>query len=763
MSTENTYRIQVKGLVQGVGFRPFVYRIAHQHRMKGWVENRNDGVLIQVNCTEDKLRLFIEDIKTGAPPASNITAVSHNLIEKENFGDFTIVKSQSTSDEITDVSPDIAVCDACIEDMKVQEHRLDYPFINCTNCGPRFSIIRDLPYDRHKTTMEPFVMCETCQKEYTHVLDRRFHAQPVACSVCGPEYELNVEGRTINEFEEILNVTSTLLQSGKIVAIKGIGGFQIACDAQNEKVVQKLRLLKNREGKPFAVMFRDEETVLEYTTLFPEEKRAITSWRKPIVIVSDKKRLAPSVSVGFPTVGAMLPYMPFHYLLFEKLDLPAIVLTSGNISDEPIVIDNKEAEKILSKVADAILYYNRDIYNRTDDSVVISMNEMERMIRRSRGYSPEPVNIDLETEGIFAAGAELVNCFALGKGKQAILSQHIGDLKNLETLEFYSESFERYKKLFRVNPRLAVHDKHPDYLSTKFAKALGIRTLEVQHHHAHIASGMAEHKLDEKVIGISMDGTGLGDDGHIWGGDFFICDLVEYIRFSHFEYVPLPGGDKVTSEPWRSGVSYLYKSFGKKIFDEDLPFMRDLDPEKIQIVLQAIDKKINSPLSSSAGRLFDAIAAITNVCTNSKFHAEAPMRLEAMAHPGTDIAYPFDMDDIISFRSTLQEILIDQKTHVGVEIISAKFHNTFINVIFAVANLIRKKTGIKKVVLSGGTFQNKYILSRIEQKLEKDGFAVFSQQKIPSNDGGIALGQLAIAAKKIQLGLLNRQSLIINH
>ncbi len=758
MSIENihiTTLIQIKGLVQGVGFRPFIYRIAHQRQLQGWVENRNDGVLIKVNGSDETVKQFVEDIKKKAPIASNIHAIKLEELPFESFTDFKIIKSENSSEEITDISPDIAVCEACLGDLKTQAHRIDYPFINCTNCGPRFSIIKDLPYDRDKTTMDPFVMCDTCRKEYEDVLDRRFHAQPVACSTCGPEYELKIGNTSIIDFNEILDQCKVLLESGKILAIKGIGGFQIACDAQNEEAVKRLREKKVREGKPFAVMFKNIADMQEFVYLFPEEKRSVESWRRPIVIAQEKKKLAPGVSVGFKTIGAMLPYMPFHHLLFENIDIPAIVLTSGNLSDEPIVIDNEEAINNLTRIADAVLIYNREIYNRTDDSVVFSVNEKERLIRRSRGYAPEPVNLNLNVDGIFAAGAELVNCFCIGKGNQAILSQHIGDLKNLETLEFYSVSYERFKKLFRLNPSIVVFDKHPDYLSTRFAKDLNIEQVEVQHHHAHIASCMAEFNLDEKVIGISMDGTGYGDDGNIWGGEFFVCDLADYDRFNHFEYIPLPGGDTVTKEPWRTGISFLYKYYGKEITHFELPFIKSIENSKLNLILQAIDKNINCPLSSSAGRLFDAVAAITNVCPISKFHAEAPMRLEAIANPGIDFGYPFDLGEVISFESTIKAIVEDLIEGKDVAEVSAKFHNTVINVIFAVASQIRKETGINKVVLSGGTFQNKYILSRIEKILEKEKFEVYCQLKVPSNDGGIALGQLAIAAKRRELGMLN--------
>lgn len=751
MSEDKTYsaiKLHITGLVQGVGFRPFVYRIAHRLGINGWVENRNDGVIIHAEGISHVLESFIGSIRAEAPAASSITEIRCDEIQLEGFKGFNIVKSKNTSDQVTEISPDIAVCNNCLEDLKMQPHRIDYPFINCTNCGPRFSIIKDLPYDRHLTTMDPFVMCETCRGEYEDVLDRRFHAQPVACSTCGPEYELILGERSIRSFPEILSESCALLEAGKIIALKGIGGFQIACDAKNEDAVTRLRERKVREGKPFAVMFRNAETLQEFVHLYPEEKKSVQSWRRPIVIAMEKKKLAAGVSVGFRTIGAMLPYMPFHYLLFEKLNLPAIVLTSGNLSDEPIVIDNRDAVTRLSRIADAVLVYNREIYNRTDDSVVMVVNEKERLIRRSRGYSPQPVNLKLNVDGIFAAGAELVNCFCIGKGNQAILSQHIGDLKNLETLEFYSESFERFKNLFRMNPVLVVHDKHPDYLSTTFAKNLGLQVLEVQHHHAHIASCMAEYNLDEKIIGVSLDGTGYGDDGNIWGGEFFVCDLAGYERKFHFEYVPLPGGDAVTKDPWRTAVSYLYKFMGRNFLTLEIPFVQNLDKDKTEILLQAIARKLNCPMSSSAGRLFDAVSAITNVCPVSKFQAEAPMRLENIASGMVETSYPFDFEEVISFESTFIEIIEDLKAGLTTSEISSKFHNTIVNVILAVVSHLRKETGLNKVALSGGTFQNKYILSRLELILAREKFEVFSHCKVPSNDGGIALGQLAVAAKR---------------
>jgi len=744
----NTYLIHIKGLVQGVGFRPFIFRVASEFNLNGEVENRNDGVFIKINCDENTLNDFVNAVRNTAPPASSIESIETKQTEFIDFTDFQIVKSNTVSDRVTEVSPDIAVCDDCLRDMKTQPNRIDYPFINCTNCGPRFTIIKDLPYDREKTTMREFIMCDDCRKEYTDVRDRRFHAQPVACSVCGPEYTLHFNGNAITGIDTILQQLGELFHNGKIVAIKGIGGFFLACDALNEEAVQRLRKLKNREGKPFAVMFSSLPKLKEYAHVDAVEEKSLTSLKRPIVLLNSKKELAPSVCVGFGTVGSMLPYMPLHYLLFEKTNLEAIVLTSGNISDEPIITDNSDALNILTKVADAVITYNRDIHNRTDDSVVTIVNEKERVSRRSRGYAPSPVNLKLNVDGILATGAELVNCFAIGKYDQAILSQHIGDLKNMETYAFYSESIERYKQLFRFEPQLVVSDLHPDYLSTRYAAESGLPHVKVQHHHAHIASCMAENGLNETVIGISFDGTGLGDDNNIWGGEFLICDLNNYKRFNHFEYMPMPGGDRVTDEPWRMAVSYLYRFMGDDFRNKNLPFLSDIKPDTIGMLCQAIDKKINTPLTSSSGRLFDAVAALINLSPVSQFHAEAPMRLESIIDKSVAEFYPFDVKNDISFETTFRAILHDMEKEVSVSVISAKFHNMLIAAVIEMAIRMKKECGSNKVVLSGGTFQNKYLLGNLEHKLTQQGFEVLTHQRIPTNDGGIALGQLVIAAAR---------------
>jgi hydrogenase maturation protein HypF len=749
--------VHIKGLVQGVGFRPFVYRLAIIYKIRGWVENGNDGVRILAEGLPGDLENFVSALSDQAPPASHILEIIIVDAQPEDNHGFRIKSSVDNSDEITEISPDISVCKECLDDLQTQAHRIDYPFINCTNCGPRFSIIKGLPYDRPKTTMEPFLMCPVCRSEYTDVGDRRFHAQPVACNHCGPHYELIHGNRSFTSIHEILTEVAHLIKDGKIIALKGLGGFHLACDATNEKAVGLLRKRKNREGKPFAVMFRDISSLRDYSSISQEEEACLLSWRKPIVIVRNHRRnaLARSVSNGFSTSGAMLPYMPFHYLLFEKLETPAIVLTSGNISDEPVIIDNKKAIDHLSEIADAFLVYNRDIYNRTDDSVMMFAGTSMRMVRRSRGFAPSPVNLDFDVDGIFAAGAELVNCFCLGKGKRAILSQHIGDLKNLETLEFYTESLKRFRGLFRATPSMVVCDMHPDYLSTRFAQEFaamnGNLAIEyVQHHHAHLAACMAENSLDEKVIGICMDGVGYGTDGNIWGFEAMTCDLSGFVRKIHLEYIAQPGGDKANHEPWRMALAYLHKYAGNDMDTLNLPFLDEIGSEKKNLIIAAIENNINCPLTSSAGRLFDAVAALTGLCNYTSFHAEAPMRLEDIMDPDEKGSYPFEIDDVVRPGAMIREIAGDIKNQLPASVISTKFHRTIVDVIIQITGKISRETGLKKVVLSGGTFQNRFILEESERRLQQLNYMVFTHRNFPTNDGGIALGQLVIAAKRRQ-------------
>jgi len=743
-----TFRIQVQGRVQGVGFRPFIYRLAIEHKLNGQVENRNDGVLILLNCRTGELEEFVDHLRAKAPPASFIDSIRTEQVEYIPFKGFEIVKSSSVSDTVTEVSPDIAVCPDCLEDMKTQANRIDYPFVNCTNCGPRFTIIQDLPYDRTKTTMAPFEMCPECHQEYTDIFDRRFHAQPVACARCGPSYRLHTAGGEITDPQQIVEHTARLLANKGIVAIKGLGGFFIACDPLCADTVTRLRQLKSREGKPFAVMFRDTETLRQFAHTSQEEEASLQSLKRPIVLLKDKGKLAPSVNMGFDTIGAMLPYMPLHHLLFEQSRLPAIVLTSGNISDEPIITGNHEAVRVLGRICDAVLTYNRDIHNRTDDSVVRVIHEKERVFRRSRGYAPIPVKVSRQVEGILATGAELVNCFCIGKGNQALLSQHIGDLKNMETYSFFAESIDKYRQLFRFEPALIAADLHPNYLSSRYAEDHDIPVIRIQHHHAHIASCMAEHSLDEKVIGVAFDGTGYGDDGHIWGSEFMVCDFNDYQRITHFDYMQMPGGDKVTREPWRMAVSLLYSNYGWDFYRPDSDFLKGIDKQQVDMLCQAMDEGINTPLSSGAGRLFDGLSAMISLCTHSRFHAEAPMRLESLIDENVTEAYPFRAGKTISFEPAIDCILRDLENNQPAPVISTRFHNTIVNVVEQTVRRISEEYGLYKVVLSGGTFQNKYLGEKLENRLLKAGFEVYSHGSVPANDGGIALGQLMIAAAK---------------
>jgi hydrogenase maturation protein HypF len=743
------FRIRIEGLVQGVGFRPFIYRLASHYSLNGWVVNQTDGLSLKVEGPAAIMPYFIDDLRSKAPVASLIEAITIDPDLPEGLMNFSILASQDLTDETSEISPDIAVCSDCINDLTLQPHRVNYPFINCTNCGPRFSIIRDFPYDRGNTTMKPFTMCHTCEKEYTEILDRRFHAQPIACNSCGPHYTLHLGNQKIEEFSKILLQVIVLVSKGKIIAIKGIGGFHLMCDATNETAVNRLRKLKKREGKPFAVMFRDIESLREYAKVTEEEERALISWRRPIVILKSKKSLPREISIDLDTLGAFLPYMPFHHLFFRKSECIAVVLTSGNIAEEPIIIDNDKAKEKLTAIADAIVTYNRDIYNRTDDSVVRIIGNKERIHRRSRGYVPGPLIMPYNVDKILATGAELSNCFCLGKGNRAYLSQHIGDLKNHETYEFYIQTIQRFQQLFRVKPNLIAADMHPDYLSTRYARKFKLETVWIQHHHAHIASCMAENGLDERVIGLAFDGTGYGTDGNIWGSEFLVCDYNSFVRYAHFDYMPMPGGDRASEEPWRIGIALLYQAFEQSIFELNVPLIKSAGRHKISMITEAIDKKINCPMSSGAGRLFDAVSAITGICEYAMFHSEAPMRLESYIEPDIDQFYSFDINDNISFLPSIREICRDLME--GISMIATKFHNTIVESSLQIVKKIRIETGLQKVALSGGSFQNKYLLEFLESRLIKDNFSVYTHSKVPCNDGGIALGQLAIAAKKRSL------------
>jgi len=733
-----------------VGFRPFICRLAAKYGLSGEVDNRTDGVSVIVQGDPSDIDRFSNDIISHAPPASRIKSIDVFPAMIGEYDRFTVTESRAVNDQITEISPDIAVCDQCLEDMSSDPCRIDYPLINCTNCGPRFTIINGLPYDRTVTTMSGFRMCSGCRSEYNDINDRRFHAEPIACNSCGPSYEL-VEGDIrISLLPEILARTAAIIDGGGTVAIKGVGGYHLACNALDNDAVLKLRIRKNRDMKPFAVMFRNMTALKEYCHAGASEEKELLSWRRPVVLLQNKRSLAMQVSNGLGTTGAFLPFMPFHYLLFRSLKTSVIVLTSGNISDEPVIKDDNEAKEKLNKVTDALVSYNREISNRIDDSVVRVTKPGIIIIRRSRGYVPRPVDLAFDAEGILALGAEQKNTFSIGRKDQAIMGQYTGDLKNAAVCDFFRESIENLSSLFRFKPRYLAHDLHPDYYSTAYSSVLekkyNISSVAVQHHHAHIASCLAEHCLDEKVIGVSFDGTGFGTDGNIWGGEFLIADTGGFERYCHFDYVQMPGGDRVVDEPWRMAFSYLYKYFGDSFDYNSIEVFRKTERASFDLVRKMLEKNINTPLTSGAGRLFDAIAALTGLCHKATFDSEAPMRLESSVKHGSDASYPVVITDKVIFKDMFLSILNDMD-NVDISEISARFHNTLVQVIVEVSERIRRSRGIGKVVLSGGVFQNRYLLERSFEKLEQRRFSVYTNHQVPVNDGGISLGQIAVASK----------------
>jgi len=752
--------ITIRGKVQGVGFRPFVYRQAIRHDLRGWVRNTNAGVTIFCEGERSRLEAFHTTLENLAPPASAIDSFSVEPAELEGCTGFEILQSLNVSDDITEISPDIAVCEACLADMRIQPHRINYPLINCTHCGPRFSIVKALPYDRSTTTMAPFRMCDTCASEYADILDRRFHAQPVACNRCGPVYELWVDGELVlQSFGEILRYAADSIQKGGILAVKGIGGFHLVCSASDDEAVRLLRLRKGRESKPLAVMFSDIERARDTVEVSAVEEKQLLSWQRPIVLLSllndPVLSLSPSLNNGLNTLGIVLPYMPFHYLLMDELTVPAIVLTSGNLTGQPILTETAEAIRTFRQITSVVISHQREIRNRVDDSVVRQIGDQGRLLRRARGFVPDPIPVSLPVDGILAMGGELVNTFCLGKGNRAYLSQYIGDLKNIETQEFYRHDIRQFLDLLRMEPSLIVTDLHPEYHSTKHGRELLERWgkndnelpfEQVQHHHAHIASCMAEHGLTDRVIGVAFDGTGYGTDGHTWGSEFMAADLEGFERISHFEYLMMPGGDKAAEEPWRMAMSALYLAYGKDFPALGIPMMDMIPEEKSVWILQMLEQQVNTPFSCGAGRYFDAVAALMGLCMTSGYEGEGPMKLEALTQEGIEDVYPVEPGETISLKETIRNLVANLLTGVPPEVISTRFHNTMASVIVRQTKWIREQRGLNRVVLSGGVFQNRYLTERVLRDLELEKFNVYLQTKAPPNDGGLSLGQMVIAA-----------------
>lgn len=740
--------ILVEGIVQGVGFRPFVYKLAFDLNLKGWVNNSSLGVIVDIEGEKEKIISFIESIKNNAPPlakVSNITINSKELIGHDNF---EIKFSKEEDNTSTLISPDISICDDCKKEIfDIKNRRYRYPFINCTNCGPRFSIIKKLPYDRKTTTMEAFKMCNKCKEEYENPLDRRFHAQPNACPECGPQLWLvDYKNQRIATDDSIKEAIS-LIKEGKILAIKGIGGFHLVCDGRNYEAIKLLRDRKKRPYKPMAVMVKDLDVAKKYCYLSKEEEEILSSNKRPIVILERKMEinLPDNLAPHNKTLGVMLPYTPLHYLLFDE-GIEILVMTSANISGEPMIYENKEALERLNNIVDCFLMHNRDIYLPIDDSVTRVILKEERVIRAGRGYSTIALNMK-DTGNIVACGSHLKNTLSISKGDTIFISPYIGDMENAKTYNSFEHNLNNFKEIYKIAPEIIAYDLHPDYWCNDLVKNFRGKKVAVQHHHGHIVSCIAENNIKENVIGVAYDGTGYGDDGNIWGGEFFICNLKEYKRVGHLNYFSLPGGESAIKEPWKIALSQLYKTYGEEIYDY-LP--EKLNNKKTKIILNMIKNNINSPITSSMGRLFDSVAALIGFDKRVTFEGEAAIFLENIADDTKIESYKYEINKvnekyIINTDNIIKEIVKDIKSNVSKEVIAIKFHNSIINCTVDMCKKIRTDSNINFVALSGGVFQNTILFEGIYNSLIVEGFEVITHKKIPCNDSGISFGQLMIA------------------
>lgn len=750
--------ILVKGLVQGVGFRPYVYKIALKNNINGFIKNSSNGVLIDVEGNEEAIDNFINNLKNPSIDILNIEEIIINDKEIANYNTFRIEESSTENHGITFISPDLGICEDCYRDIIDRKNsRYLYPFTNCTNCGPRYSIIKALPYDRSSTTMNSFKMCKSCNEECKDIFNRRFHAQPNCCDKCGPQLELIDKQGSKVKIEDPIKKTIELINEGKILSIKGIGGFHLVCDGKNEYVINSLRKKKNRKTKPFALMMKDIETVKKYCDLSIEEENLLITNKKPIVILNKKGDILPyNIAPNNKTIGVMLPYSPLHYLLFSK-ELDVLVMTSANLNGMPIISDNKKAINDLANIADYNLINNRDIYNTVDDSIARIILEEERVIRIGRGYSPMYLKTKKFKESL-SLGSHLKNTFCFCKDEIIILSQYIGDLDNKETLNRYEMAMNTLKNIYNIEPKLIAYDFHPNIFSNEYLKNFKAKKVGVYHHHAHIASVLFENKVKSRVIGVAYDGTGYGNDGTVWGGEFLIADCKEFKRCGHLNLAAMPGGDKAAIDPMRMAISYFYKVYKDKTQSK----LKDIsnynkalftESKEIKIYIEMIKKDINSPKTSSIGRLFDAVACILGFNKRNTFEGEAAIYLENIALENNTDSYEYGIDFInenyiINTDTIIVWIAHDLKRQIPKEVISMKFHNTIINFTVDVCKKLSKDYGIKEVALSGGVFQNKILINGIYKALEKKSFSVYINKKIPCNDEGISLGQLVIANER---------------
>jgi len=770
-------KITVIGAVQGVGFRPFIYRLATQLGLKGYVLNSIPGVMIEVEGNKEKLNQFLLKIEQEKPVNAVVYSLEFSFLDPIGYQNFTIKESKQLKESSPIILPDIAVCPDCIQEMyNVHDRRYLYPFINCTNCGPRFSIIESMPYDRPGTSMKIFEMCDDCRREYQDPANRRFHAQPIACPKCGPQVELwDSGGKRVTIQYNAIEEATRRIQEGQIIAIKGLGGYQLLVDARNDKAITNLRMRKHREEKPFALMLQSIDDIKRICIISNFEKRLLCSPESPIVLLrkrdshSNSSALSENIAPNNPYLGIMLPYTPIHYLLMNNLKIP-IVTTSGNLSEEPIAINESEALEKLGGIADFFLVHNRPIVRHVDDSIVRVILGRELVLRRARGYAPLPIQFIPEDEKIaekypkyLAVGAHLKNTVAVSDKNTAVISQHIGDLSTEESFNAFERVIEDLQKLYKIKPDTIITDFHPDYLSTKYAEGRDENILYVQHHEAHIMACRAENQITGTALGISWDGTGYGWDKLIWGGEFFISDEKAIEHVGQFRRFPLPGGELAIKEPRRSAVGALYEIFGNEIFRWNHLYQDTFSELDLPVLQKMLEKKLNCPLTSSVGRLFDAIASLLNICQKITYEGQAAMMLEHVADRESKQGYGFEIRENklinIDWQLIFNEILEDIKNNVSIGTISMKFHHTLAEIILNIA----KYLGITKVALSGGCFQNAILLESTITLLEQHGFRVYWHQRVPPNDGGISLGQIALARmqnkRQLSPGLIEKKEI----
>jgi hydrogenase maturation protein HypF len=775
---------KVLGLVQGVGFRPFVARLARELGLAGWVVNDGTGVFVDVEGPQQRVEEFFLRLERDAPPLSRISSVARQSVAPAGRTSFGVKESLSPALRFALISPDVATCDACLSEMRTpSDRRYAYPFINCTDCGPRFTIVTDVPYDRVRTTMRDFPMCDACAAEYSNDADRRFHAEPTACPACGPSVRLVTRSGTEVPGEPIARAVE-LLKEDAVVAVKGLGGYHLACSASSPLAVSTLRKRKCREEKPLAIMVRDLATAKSICVVSEAEERLLTGAQRPIVLLRKRHdragacgaadtAIAEDVAPNNKYLGVMLPYTPLHHLLLERI--PALVMTSGNLTEEPISYVDGEAEVRLGAIADYFLVHNREIFTRCDDSVMRIVRGKLQPVRRSRGYVPNPIHLPFTGAPVLAVGAELKNTFCLVKGNLAFPGHHMGDLKNLEAYVAFREGIVHLEKLLFVEPRAVACDMHPDYLSTRYALESGLPVTLVQHHHAHVASCMAENELTDKVIGLSFDGTGYGPDNTVWGGEILVADYTGYDRAAHLATVPLPGGEAAVNEPWRMAVSHLHSVLGDGLLSLKTPLFERIGSDKLRVIVRMMERGVNSIPTSSLGRLFDAVASLVGLRDYVSFEGQAAMELEMVAAdeacgepypyriveigrangavcaqrtepvPIQDEAHSASCAHVLDFGAMVLRVAQDAAAGVPAAVISRRFHETLCRAFADVCCALRTERSINDVCLSGGVFQNALLSTILGDSLERESFRVHVHTQVPPNDGGLALGQAAVA------------------